>query len=184
MSRKNTTRYAILGMLSTGAQSAYEIQKSMRASINHFWSESDGQLYPALKMLMKEKLLTCTSKTTSGGRAKNIYTLTSSGRAELRRWLKEDIKEDSARVEILLKLFFSHNVNDDVAITHLMEKQKAVKEALLIYRKIEKEFLKEKLAKPEDRYAFLTLQYGIQKAEMLLNWCQSSIKTIKKWRKS
>ncbi|MCW5588578.1 MAG: PadR family transcriptional regulator [Legionellales bacterium] len=184
MARKNTTRYAILGVLSTKPKSAYQIQKVMRSSICHFWSESDGQIYPMLKKLTAEKLLDCHAEATPGGRVKKIYHLTKQGRDELKRWLKEDIHPEPPRIELLLKLYFSHNVSDKIAIQHLEKKQQAVAQALADYQDIEKNLLAKKLVTAEDRYAYLSLQFGIQHAEMLLNWCEFSVATIKKWKLS
>ena len=107
MSRQNTTRYAILGMLSRKAMSAYDIKKAMVESINYFWSESDGQLYPSLKRLTAEKFLTCVEETTAGGRSKKVYSITKQGLKVLKQWLASDNAQNPPRLEMLLKLFFS-----------------------------------------------------------------------------
>jgi PadR family transcriptional regulator, regulatory protein AphA len=180
MSRINTTRYAVLGMLTLGSKSAYEIQKKMRCSINYFWSESDGQLYPTLKRLTDEGLLTFEEETTPGGRSKKIYSLTKTGRETLKDWLSQPEKKHPIRLELLLKLFFAYNVNKKMAIKHLETEKKELEEEISIYKKIEK-----KLGSPSDCkkefYAGLTLDYGIKEVEMRLSWCDQSIKKIKDW---
>ncbi|MGH9601902.1 MAG: PadR family transcriptional regulator, partial [Terriglobales bacterium] len=50
-STTNTTRFALLGLLSLGPQSGYDLKKRMEQSIAHFWSESYGQIYPTLRRL-------------------------------------------------------------------------------------------------------------------------------------
>jgi len=39
-------REAILGLLSDGPMTGYEIKQFFRNVIRHFWNVSDGQLYP------------------------------------------------------------------------------------------------------------------------------------------
>ena len=45
------TPNALLGLLSLGPMSGYDIRQLIPQSIGHFWSESYGQIYPGLKRL-------------------------------------------------------------------------------------------------------------------------------------
>src|SRR5439155_265174 len=49
--RANTSRYAILGVLSRRAMSGYDVKKLIERSIAHFWNESHAQIYPILNPL-------------------------------------------------------------------------------------------------------------------------------------
>ncbi len=55
--RKTTTSDALLGMLTMGATSGYELKQRIERSIGNFWSESYGQIYPTLKRLEREGLV-------------------------------------------------------------------------------------------------------------------------------
>src|SRR6267378_1332508 len=44
------TPNALLGLLSLGSMSGYDIRQLISQSIGHFWSESYGQIYPGLKL--------------------------------------------------------------------------------------------------------------------------------------
>jgi len=59
MAKPNKTRYAVLGMLSMQPSSGYEIKKMMEQSTDHFWREGDSSIYPILKQLLEEGMLTC-----------------------------------------------------------------------------------------------------------------------------
>ena len=48
------TEHVILGMLAFEPMSGYAIRQAIRQSVALFWSESDGQLYPALKRLLNQ----------------------------------------------------------------------------------------------------------------------------------
>src|SRR5256712_13582840 len=54
--RANTSRYAILGVLSRRPMSGYDVKKLIERSIAHFWNESYGQIYPILNRLAAEGL--------------------------------------------------------------------------------------------------------------------------------
>ena len=60
------SKYAILGMLSIEPMSGYDIKKEIEESISNFWTESYGQIYPVLKSLVAEKLVTKTVQKGAG----------------------------------------------------------------------------------------------------------------------
>ena len=82
--RKTTTTDALLGMLTMGETSGYELKQRIEWSIGNFWSESYGQIYLTLKRLEREGLVV----SSPGGRAgQKIYAITEPGRAHLAEWL-------------------------------------------------------------------------------------------------
>lgn len=54
---KNRSRYAILGALTIRPMSGYDIRQFFAKSVSHFWDESYGQIYPILKGLHSEGLV-------------------------------------------------------------------------------------------------------------------------------
>jgi len=54
--RKSRTKYVILGFLTWGPQSGYDIKKHIDQSVVMFWDESFGQLYPELKSWLSEQV--------------------------------------------------------------------------------------------------------------------------------
>src|SRR2546428_10401874 len=85
--RANTSRYAILGVLSRRPMSGYDVKKLIDRSIAHFWSESYGQIYPILNRLAAEGLAERRRERQRGQPDRHLYSLTSQGRAELPPWL-------------------------------------------------------------------------------------------------
>ena len=73
------TKYAILGLLTIGCQTGYSMKKMMDESLNHFWKISYGQIYPTLKNLLDEELITVQEQSESGKPDKKAYQLTSLG---------------------------------------------------------------------------------------------------------
>ena len=85
--RGGTTSHALLGMLSLGAGSGYDLKKRIEGSIAHFWSESYGQIYPMLSRLADEGLAERTHERQQGKPDRQVYAITARGREELARWL-------------------------------------------------------------------------------------------------
>ena len=51
---RNKSRFAVLGMLSMGLETGYQMKKHVEENLGHFWSESYGQIYPILGQLRAE----------------------------------------------------------------------------------------------------------------------------------
>ncbi|MBL0339243.1 MAG: PadR family transcriptional regulator [Rhodospirillaceae bacterium] len=106
MKRINKTRYALLGMLSHQPMSGYDIKKALHMSTQYFWQESDGQIYPILAELLKEKCITSLAIESQGSRTRKVYQISSKGLEELKDWLVQEVVPTIPRNELLLKLFF------------------------------------------------------------------------------
>ncbi|AKA68713.1 PadR family transcriptional regulator [Clostridium scatologenes] len=58
MAKINKTKYALLGVLTLSSGSGYDIKKFCDSSIGHFWNENYGHIYPVLKKMEEEELIT------------------------------------------------------------------------------------------------------------------------------
>ena len=95
----------ILGFIINGISTGYEIKKMMEMSTNSFFNSSLGSIYPAMRKLEEEKLVSI-SEQTDGGRLKKIYTPTGKGITTFEAWLDEDIQLSKPRMESLVRIFF------------------------------------------------------------------------------
>ena len=80
----NRTRQAILGFLTWGPMSGYDIQRVVSGSISNFWQESFGRIYPMLAELERDGLATMREESSPGGRPRKVYSITEDGRAAFR----------------------------------------------------------------------------------------------------
>src|SRR6266540_3415877 len=85
--RENRTRYVVLGMLTAAPNTGYGLRQAIAGSVGHFWQESFGQLYPALRRLAAEGLVEATATRGGPGRGGATYHVTPRGRAALAAWL-------------------------------------------------------------------------------------------------
>ena len=101
------TGRVILGMIALGRRTGYDIKQLVDKSTRHFWAASYGQIYPELRRLEEQGLISGRPEP-SGGRARTTYELTSAGEDALRGWLGSPNELiDESRDEGMLKLFFS-----------------------------------------------------------------------------
>jgi PadR family transcriptional regulator, regulatory protein AphA len=99
--------YVVLGMVSLGARSGYEIKRDVERSIRFFWTISQAQIYPGLERLEGEGLISGREIPT-GRRRRRVFEITEAGRAELRGWLADTGPIPFELRDVgMLKLFFS-----------------------------------------------------------------------------
>jgi DNA-binding PadR family transcriptional regulator len=174
MSAETTTDFAILGMLTIKPMSGYEIRQLMSQSIAHFWSESYGQLYPALKKLESAQLVT---KRTEPGqkRDKHIYTITPTGRDRLQEWLTHAPKPQSPRNELLLKLFLLSPDSLPVAAEQVARARVAAMDELRRFGFVEEKLRTERAGDPHLPQWLSTLTFSRLQAEAVVRWADQTL---------
>lgn len=113
--RLSTTSYVVLGMIALrGPSTPYDLKRAIGRSVGYFWSFPHAQLYSEPKRLQEAGLLDL--EVEHGGRRRKLYTITDSGRAELRAWLAQPVDAHFELRDIgEIKLFFNELAGlDDV----------------------------------------------------------------------
>src|SRR3569623_3530834 len=77
-------RHALLGLLSAGPASGYDLLKTFEKSMANVWPATQSQLYGELNKLAESGRIEVTD---IGPRGRKEYRITDAGRAELRRWV-------------------------------------------------------------------------------------------------
>ena len=129
--RESRTRWVILGMLSAEPMTGYGLRKAIAGSVGHFWQESFGQLYPALRRLAAEGLVEGRATRGGPGRGGATYHVTPAGRAALAGWLAVPPALAPQRNEVLLKVFFAGAVPPAVTCRNLDQVAAAYRELFL-----------------------------------------------------
>jgi DNA-binding PadR family transcriptional regulator len=178
MGKSNTTLFAVLGVLSQGDCTGYEIKKRFDGSLRHFWSESFGQIYPVLKQLVKQEYaeeIPFPDRT----RGQKKFRITPLGLDYFREWLSNPARAVNYRDELLLKMYFATSKDTD-AVQALLEKERDEFAAMhQIY--LEQSNLLDKHKEDEEYpYWMLTLRYGILSSKARMDWCTESLETLKR----
>jgi DNA-binding PadR family transcriptional regulator len=181
MARSNKSRFAVLGILTFRPMSGYDIRKVFGLGPGHFWRESYGQIYPILRALEGEGLVTRRTERGQAGRpARKVYTLTDKGRRALEDWLPEAPEAQPPRHELLLKLFFGRQAGPGVCAGHVRRQRGELEKQREAYRAIERH-LREQCASDADApYQLTTLRYGQHVTEALLAWCDETLRALER----
>jgi PadR family transcriptional regulator AphA len=158
--------FVILGALAKKPQSGYEIKQLVDHSTRFFWAASYGQIYPELRRLEAVGLVESEADD-QGGRKRNRYHLTESGRERLRAWLLEPSAGYEMRDEGLLKLFFARALDPD-ELGDLVRSFRADREAVL-----EQIRAVEAMGVAEETGA-LVLDYGLRQHEWMVEWLRAA----------
>lgn len=101
-----TTSFAILGLLSVRAWSAYELTGQMKRGLRHTWPRTETRIYQEPKNLVAHGLATASTEAT-GERMRSVYSITAKGRRELARWLEGESAPPQFQSEAVLRATFA-----------------------------------------------------------------------------
>ncbi|GAB4538141.1 MAG: hypothetical protein Tsb0010_17080 [Parvularculaceae bacterium] len=91
----------------------YKVREAFRASPSDVWSGSAGAIYPLMRRLEAEKLVTAKSETV-GKRPRRLYALTPKGERALKSWLTDVDRGASIGFDPLrTRLFFAEFYDPD-----------------------------------------------------------------------
>lgn len=179
MARENQTKYAILGLLTTGCRSGYSIKQMIDGSLNYFWKVSYGQIYPTLKQLVDEGFATVETTLQDKKPDKKEYYITPKGKQALQEWIQAPFKElPTEKNEFLLKLFFSQHEEKNIIYAQLSEYLKKLHERYQTYQSIEHMINSSYADKHEAQFWLMTLDYGKRTTKAAIEWCECSMKKI------
>jgi PadR family transcriptional regulator, regulatory protein AphA len=180
MANENTTN-AILGILSLGPHSGYDIKKLMEQSTGYFWSENYGQIYPALNQLLKTDDVTLQVIEQEGKPDRKVYSINEKGRQTLIDWLSGPIGQYpiEQKNELLLKLFFGLNVPEEVNIQHVEKFLEKLRVLLSVYLDVQKNILDCEPQDENSKYWLITLNYGSLQVLANIQWCEETLIQLK-----
>lgn len=102
-----TTSFAVLGLLSRGKMSGYDLVQFAQRTIGNFWTIAKSQVYGELARLERLGYVRGSDVRQERRPDKRTFTLTGEGRAALDAWLTSAGHEpDRIRSAFLVKVFF------------------------------------------------------------------------------
>ena len=177
MGKQTKTPYALLGLLSLYPMTGYELKSFYDQSLRFFWSESFGQIYPSLKQLETEGLVSGKDEEADRGKGRRRYTITDEGREFLKDWLELPVENGTVRIELLLKMFFSHVGDGGIMQRHLRTALAEAEERLGVYKAIEARISQNPNIQMRTLH-LMTLDYGQRQNQMIVDWSRDCLKTL------
>ncbi len=175
MPRATQTDLAVLAALSIEPMTGYALREAIRVHLGAFWSESFGQIYPALSRLRNEGLVTAGDGDRSGS---SVHNLTSAGRARLVELMREPAGSTPPRNGMLLRLFFG-SVLGAAACRDLVVDARAQALALLEHLAAARHQAEaEPSDLPQRPYWLMTISAGEHSARATIAWADETLATL------
>lgn len=177
MPRTTQTDLAVLAVLSLEPMTGYALRDAIRVHLGAFWSESFGQIYPALARLREEGLVAAGDGDRSGS---SVHSLTPSGRARLVELMRESPGSNPPRNGMLLRLFFGSVIGAAACgelVTGAREQAVAMLENLAVVRR---EAEAEPADLPQRPYWLMTISAGEHSARAAIAWADETLATLAK----
>ena len=169
-----TTEVAVLGVLTWGPMSGYDVKKTVDSTVGYVWGPAKSQIYVVLPRLVEDGLATSRTVAQSQRPDKTLYRITAAGRAALKAWIEETPPPpDPDRNPLLLKIFFGDVSSPDVLADQVRERRR------------EAERLREALegfdaeADPADLYSALTRAWGHAYADAVIRWARKAERQLR-----
>ncbi len=164
------TAAAVLGMISLGAHSGYEIRRAAELSLRFFWALGPPQIYSELGKLEDAGLIEGRDEA-RGGRARRDYRLTESGGAALAAWVGQG---EGAPMELrdpeLLRLFFADAADPEQAWAQLSRIRERSRRAVEHFE----DEIEPAAARARDAGAAFpahVAEFGHELHEFIADWC-------------
>jgi len=176
-------KYTLLGFLSCGPLTGYDLKKHMDNSTQFFWHAKLSQIYPALKKLAEEGLVEATVIPQEGKPDKKIYFVTEAGRTMLRDWLAEPLdKLSPTKDPILLKLFFSGALDKEAVLAQLHRQLALHRAQLAHYKQETAAYVEQVIAETgltrEGVMWELARQFGEEYERAYIYWLEQAIEVV------
>lgn len=172
-------KYALLGFLNYKSMTGYQLKQVFDKSVRNFWNASLSQIYPTLNQMKDDGLLTMEVKYQESSPNAKIYSITDSGREELRKWLIEPLEPSQHRNAFLIKIFFGANIDKVLIVSQLKQRLDLAENNLAKYQQIRNEITENHSSEDSlTLFESLTVDYGIKNMEAVIAWYKESIEKI------
>ncbi len=172
-------KHGILGLLNYGDMTGYEIMEVFRDSLKYFWPVQTSQIYREAQNLKKQGWVSDVCVPQTGRPDKNVFSITESGKEELRRWLLEDNTGFDTKCPLLMKTFFRGELTPEDNIAFFRRIQTDVQGTLLELQKTPEENMEQyqnQIPDPQKAlYWKMTIAYGVMYMKMLQEWSAQCI---------
>jgi DNA-binding PadR family transcriptional regulator len=176
--KSNRSKFAILGLLSQGAASGYDIRKQVDRLLSHFWNESYGQIYPILRELGTGGLASRKVFRQLGKPDRQEYSLTSRGEGEFADWLSTPAQFPLNRNETLLKVFFGDQQDPEALLAHIERYRDYHLAQLDALGELEKGLQVEEEENAALPFWMMTIAHEKAVSRSVLRWCDQIIEEL------
>lgn len=175
-------KHALLGFLSFGPATGYDLKRQMEGSVQHFWNADLSQIYRTLDAMREAGWVHKAVERQESRPPRHVYSIQDAGQAELTRWLQEPLEElPTVHNPFLLKVFFGGLAGPGETMEHLRRHQELHQGRLDCLQEFEATLpqqLREHGLDGQIPYILATLKLGRKMSETYVEWCEETIQTL------
>jgi DNA-binding PadR family transcriptional regulator len=147
----------LLGFLMRNSMTGYDLKKAFSISFSFFSGLSYGSIYPALKKMEKQGLITQRLEIQDGAPNRKVYTITEAGKTAFLDALRSPFAQEQPKNAFLMRLFFFAHLSPE-------ERRAIVVHYLHFVEQVHKYM---ESARPEieacaDRFQYLCFEFGLR----------------------
>lgn len=182
--------YAMLGILSYGPMTGYNLKKVFDKSISQVWVASLSQMYRELSSLEKKGYVSSHVQKQDDRPDKKIYTLTEEGETAFNNWLRDFPEKLSfaQRDAFMLRIFFGSKLEKEEVINQFQRFIIEKKQHLMTLNEIEKNFSRcsgeffLESAEKEELFWHFTIKRGKMTLKTLISWAEECIGELEEYK--
>lgn len=182
---KASLEHALLGMIAEQEPvSGYDLIKTFRISMVHFWHAHQGQIYPTLDRMERAGLVQSREIVQRGRPNKRLFSITPSGKQMLLEWLSSPYEGLKTKHPSVLRMRFLGHLGPVGARDKLIEERAAVSRHLDTYLELEREYFgaPPRYANVDMMFSYFTLRQGIRTMQTNIELCDWAIGEIERNR--
>ena len=164
----------LLGSLFDKSMSGYDLKKLFSRSFAFFSGLSYGSIYPALKKLKQEGLITMKLELQESAPNRKVYTITEAGKEAFLQSLKSPLHIERYKDPLLMRMFFFAHLSKkerlDAAYDYLDQIKSVARELQSVQPEAEAN---------ADRFQYLCFQFGLRFSKDLIDNVEKVIGELK-----
>jgi DNA-binding PadR family transcriptional regulator len=160
-------KYSILGLLHYKPMHGYRLKEHIERNFGHMWSINYGQIYPNLKKMKAEGLISMREEVCKGekGPPRKLYTITEAGKRAFQAWLAESPEGSMILRDPFLMRFVFFGFGEEARALEQIEEQLGVYEKQLARR-----YSNLNRWEHSGPYVKLMADLGVRMNEVFLDW--------------
>jgi DNA-binding PadR family transcriptional regulator len=173
--RPTTSEYAVLGLLTFGEKSGYDLWRFADRSVGFIWAPTKSQIYKVLPRLEAAGLARARTVEQASRPDKQLHRITPAGRGVLRGWLAT-VEANAEPHVYLLKIFFGRRAPRAALIAQVDAYRELTARTLARYEELD-----ERLPR-DDRNALPleVLALGLARGRPTLDWADSLLAQLRR----
>ncbi len=168
-------KHTILGLLHYRDLHGYRIKEIIGANFDYMWTINFGQIYPALKKMLAQELITVREEVRVGakGPPRKLYSITDKGKVEFKHWLSTSPDGNTMLRDPFLMRFVFFGFGDKERAVEILDDRME-----LYLEQLKKREANLERWKQNDIYVNLMADFGLKMNKLLLEWMEESRRKI------